>query len=72
MDNKTWIPEYDDPASAQYQQLTSDFCGDVSQINVSVRPSKTLICTAWSLQIYWSCADRQTLMASSSSSLMLL
>ena len=38
MDNKTWIPEYDDPSSAQYQQLTSDFCGDVSPINVSARP----------------------------------
>ena len=72
MDNKTWIPEYDDPSSAQYQQLTSDFCGDVSSISFSVKYSKTLVYTAWSLQIYWSCGDRQTLMVTSSSSLMLL
>ena len=36
MDNKTWIPEYDDPSSVQYQQLTNDFCGDVSVMNAPV------------------------------------
>ena len=41
MDNKTWIPGYDDPSSAQYQQGASDFSGDVSPTSFSVNIQQT-------------------------------